>query len=334
MIRASSICTPSIGASQPRPILILGSTGQLGRAWLSLRHLLPRSASIIAPSRRELDLTHGAAIEAFIERLSPGVILNGAAYNAVDQAELEPEWANAINHLAPAAMARAARRVDAALVHISTNYVFDRFQGPSLRETDAVSPRGVYARSKYAGEQAVQSGCDRHMIIRTAWLYSDQGGFVQRMLELGRDRAELRIVQDQWGTPTAAIDLALASLQLADRLAADPSLAGLYHYSHGGETTWYDFAVAIFEQARLAGLPLSLQRLIPVETADYPTPAPRPAYAVLNLDRTRSVLGQSEGKPEGKSTDWPPQWDDRLAQLFPGFLSDISRSTPIPTVCR
>jgi dTDP-4-dehydrorhamnose reductase len=221
--------------------------------------------------------------------------------------------------------------VDGILIHISTNYVFDRLQGPSLRETDAVAPRGVYARSKYAGEQAVQSSCDRHMIIRSAWLYSDGGGFVQRMLELGRERAELRIVHDQWGTPTAAIDLAVASLQLADRLAADPSLAGLYHYSHGGETTWYDFAVAIFEQARLARLPLSVERLIPVETADYPTPAPRPAYAVLNLDRTRSVLGDLIG---GESTDWPPQWNDRLAQLFPDFVPNSPCSSPIPTVCR
>jgi dTDP-4-dehydrorhamnose reductase len=331
MIRASSIAT----TSQPRPILILGSTGQLGRAWLSLPHLMPhlmsRSASIIAPSRRELDLTDGGAIEAYIERLSPGLILNGAAYNAVDQAEREPELADAINHLAPAAMGRAAHRVDGTLIHISTNYVFDRLQGPSLRETDAVAPRGVYARSKYAGEQAVQSSCDRHMIIRSAWLYSDGGGFVQRMLELGRERAELRIVHDQWGTPTAAIDLAVASLQLADRLAADPSLAGLYHYSHGGETTWYDFAVAIFEQARLARLPLSVERLIPVETADYPTPAPRPAYAVLNLDRTRSVLGDLIG---GESADWPPQWNDRLAQLFPDFVPNSPCSNPIPTVCR
>jgi dTDP-4-dehydrorhamnose reductase len=328
MIRAASIGT----TPQSRPILILGSTGQLGRAWLSLRlmpHLMPRSASIIAPNREELDLTDGGAIEAYIERLSPGLILNGAAYNAVDQAEREPELADAINHLAPAAMARAAHRVDAALVHISTNYVFDRLQGPSLRETDAVAPRGVYARSKYAGEQAVQGGCDRHVIIRSAWLYSDQGSFVQRMLELGRERTELRIVHDQWGTPTAAIDLAVASLQLADRLAADPSRAGLYHYSHGGETTWYDFAVAIFEQARLAGLPLTLQRLIPVETTDYPTPAPRPTYAVLNLDRTRSALGEFV-----ESADWPPQWDDRLAQLFPSFVSSLPHSSPLPTVCR
>jgi dTDP-4-dehydrorhamnose reductase len=329
MIRASSICAPSICASSPlRPILILGATGQLGQAWLQAltQVLTARSGLILAPSRRELDLTDGAAIEVYIERLSPGVILNGAAYNAVDQAEREPELANAINHLAPAAMARAARRVDATLVHVSTNYVFDRLQGPALRETDAVSPRGVYARSKYAGEQAVMRGCDRQLIIRSAWLYSGQGGFVRRMLELGQERTELRIVNDQWGTPTAAVDLAAASLQLADRLVVDPSLAGLYHYSHGGETTWYDFAVAIFEQARLAGLPLALQRLIPVESADYPTPAPRPAYAVLNLDRSRSALGES--------ADWPPQWNDRLAQLFPGFISNLSRSTPIPTVCR
>jgi dTDP-4-dehydrorhamnose reductase len=129
---------------------------------------------------------------------------------------------------------------------------------------------------------------------------------------LGRERTELRIINDQWGTPTAALDLAAATWQLADRLAADSSLAGLYHYSHSGETTWYDFAVAIFEQARLAGLPLKLQRLIPVDSAEYPTPAHRPAYAVLNLDRTRSVLGES--------ANWPPHWHDRLAQLFPSFI--------------
>ncbi len=324
MIRASSICT----LSQLRPTLILGSTGQLGQAWLQAlaQVLTTRSGAILAPSRRELDLTDGAAIEAYIEQCSPGLILNAAAYNAVDQAEREPELADAINHLAPAAMARAARRVDAILVHVSTNYVFDRLQGPGLRESDPVSPRGVYARSKYAGEQAVQLGCDRHLIIRSAWLYSGNGGFVQRMLELGQERAELRIVNDQWGTPTAAVDLAVASLQLADRLAADPQIAGLYHYSHGGETTWYDFAVAIFEQARLVGFPLQLQRLIPIETADYSTPAPRPVYAVLNLDRTRSVLGVS--------ADWPPQWDDRLAQLFPGFVTGLSCLNPISTVCR
>lgn len=300
--------------TQLRPTLILGATGQLGRSWLTLG---ASAGTIVAPTRRELDLTDAGAIEAYIRRLSPGLILNGAAYNAVDRAEVESDLADALNHRAPAAMARAAQAIDATLVHISTNYVFDRLQGPALCESDAVAPRSCYARSKYAGEQAVLSGCDRHLVIRSAWLYSGDGGFVQRMLTLGRERSELRIVHDQWGTPTAAIDLAGVSLQLVDRLAAEPSLSGLYHYSHGGETTWYDFAVAIFEQARLAELPLALQRLIPIETADYPTPAHRPAYAVLNLDRTRSVLGES--------AQWPLQWQARLSQLFPTF---------IPTACR
>jgi dTDP-4-dehydrorhamnose reductase len=297
-----------------RPTLILGGTGQLGRSWLAQN---PGIGPIVAPTRHQLDLRDADAIEAYIQQLAPGLILNGSAYNGVDQAEIEPDLADALNHRAPAAMARAAQSVGAAIVHISTNYVFDRHQGPALVETDGVAPRSVYARSKYAGEQAVQRFCDRHVIVRSAWLYSGEGGFVRRMLDLGQERLELRIVQDQWGTPTAAVDLAAMTWHLADRLIADPGLAGLYHYSHSGETTWYDFAVAIFEQARLAGLPLKLQRLIPIQSADYPTPAHRPAYAVLNLDRARSALGESP--------DWPPHWQDRLTQLMPTFIPAICR---------
>lgn len=265
-------------------ILVTGADGQLGR---ELRRL-----GAVSPNRyvftdvTELDITDPAAVEEAVRRERAKVIVNCAAYTNVERAEEEPEAADRINHLAVANLAAAARRNDALLVHISTDYVFDGQGAAPLREEMPAAPLGVYGRTKRAGEEAVlRSGC-RYLIFRTAWLYSAHGNnFLKTMLRLTAEREELKVVFDQTGTPTYAGDLALTIFSIVEsgRYANNE---GIYHFSDEGVCSWYDFAVEI---AREAGR--NACRIEPCRTDEYPSKVRRPAYSVLDKTKIKRTFG-------------------------------------------
>ncbi|MFM7218925.1 MAG: dTDP-4-dehydrorhamnose reductase [Nodosilinea sp.] len=275
-------------------ILLTGKDGQLGhdlQTYLGLDH------DLFSYGRDHLNLQDPDAIRQLIDQVRPDVIVNGAAYTAVDRAEQEPDLAHAINTVAPQVMATAAQDLGAGILHVSTDYVFDGKHNLPYREEDRAQPLGVYGQSKWLGEQAVQQGCDRHLVVRTAWVYGvgGKGNFVKTMVRLGAEREELRVVVDQVGTPTWTGDLAQAIGQMIHHLApSDPTVApvtGLYHFTNSGAISWYDFAVAILEEARVLGFPLKVKRVVPITTAEYPTAAQRPAYSVLSGQKTASLLG-------------------------------------------
>ncbi|XGB41158.1 MAG: dTDP-4-dehydrorhamnose reductase [Nodosilinea sp. LVE1205-7] len=275
-------------------ILLTGKDGQLGH---DLQAQLSPGHEVIAYGRDTLDLEDSEAIRQTIYQVRPQVIVNAAAYTAVDRAESEPDKAHAINARAPQVMAEAAQALQSAMVHVSTDYVFDGQHNVPYQEEDETNPLGVYGYSKLLGEQGVQQFCDRHVILRTAWVYGvgGRGSFVKTMLRLGAEREELRVVVDQVGTPTWSGDLAQAIdkfiVGLCPHLPGQQPIVGTYHFTNSGAISWYDFAVAIFEEAGLLGFPLILQRVIPITTAEYPTVARRPAYSVLSGQKTTAVLG-------------------------------------------
>jgi len=256
--------------------LLTGPTGQVG--W----ELAPRLAAlgeVVALDRSALDLADAGAIRARVRDLRPDVIVNAAAYTAVDRAESEPDLAFAINGVAPGVLADEAKRLGALLVHYSTDYVFDGTKEGAYVEDDATNPLSVYGRSKLEGERAIQaSGC-RQVILRTSWVYSGRGhNFLLTMLRLGAERPELRVVGDQRGAPTWARDIAEATVQL---LPGPPE--GLFHLTAAGATTWYDFACEIMRQA---GLTPVIRR---IRSAEYATAARRPANSILDNARLRAT---------------------------------------------
>jgi len=270
-------------------ILLIGSNGQLGK---ELQHnLTSHNSNIIAVARPTVDLAQPDTLHQIIRTVQPQIIINAAAYTAVDKAETELELATAVNATASGILAQAAQKLGAFLIHVSTDYVFDGRQSHPYQETDPTNPLGAYGRSKLAGEQAIQANCNQHLILRTAWVYGTYGksNFVKTMLRLGAEREEIRVVADQIGSPTWTGDIANAITQLLPQLT--PQVAGTYHYTNSGVASWYDFAVAIFEEAQQLGFPLKIQRVTPITTADYPTPAQRPAYSVLSCEKIAKALG-------------------------------------------
>ena len=261
--------------------LITGARGQLGKALLAS---VPEGWSAMAVSRDELDLADRGAIRALIETERPDWVFNAAAYTAVDKAESEEEAATAINAEAVAQMSATLDTTGGRLAHVSTDFVFDGQSSRAYRTDDPIAPISAYGRSKAAGENALR---DRDILVRTAWVYAAGGAnFVRTMLRLMREREELRVVSDQIGAPTLASGLARTLWGLA---AAEAS--GIFHHSDAGVASWYDFAVAIQEEARRIGL---LERSIPVHpiaTSDFPTPAARPAFSLLDSSATRQLLG-------------------------------------------
>jgi dTDP-4-dehydrorhamnose reductase len=266
-------------------ILLTGLDGQLGQELLPM---LAPLGSVTAVGRGQLDLARPEEIRSLLHSLNPTVIVNAAAYTAVDKAENEWELAKAVNGTAPTVMAETAQKLGAALIHVSTDYVFNGQKNTPYLEDDATDPLGAYGKSKLLGEDGVRAACDRHLILRTAWVYGvgGKGNFVKTMLRLGKDREELRVVMDQVGAPTWTGHLAEAIARLIPLIAPDEAdttpITGTYHYTNSGAISWYDFAVAVFEEAAVLGFPLSIQRVIPITTAEYPTPAMRPAYSVLS----------------------------------------------------
>ncbi|HEV2270380.1 MAG TPA: dTDP-4-dehydrorhamnose reductase [Steroidobacteraceae bacterium] len=264
-------------APPPRKILITGAAGQVGRALLAG---VPNNWEAVACAHAELDIGVGDAVRDCVRRHRPAVIINAAAYTAVDKAESEPDIAQRINTEGPGHLAAAARECGARLLHISTDFVFDGTASVPYQPDSATHPLSVYGTTKRDGEQAVlQALADRATVVRTAWVYAASGAnFLRTMLRVMRANGAARVVADQVGTPTAARSLAQALWRIAD----DPQIRGIHHWTDAGVASWYDFAVAIAEEGAELGLLPAEIAVTPITTADYPTPAHRPAYSVLD----------------------------------------------------
>jgi dTDP-4-dehydrorhamnose reductase len=260
--------------------LVTGVAGQLGRALLATR---PDGWNCVPLNRAALDLSDPDGITRIVDFHQPDLVLNAAAYTAVDRAETEPELAHAINAEAPAAFARALAGSARRLVQVSTDFVFDGQSGESYRPADPRNPQSVYGASKAAGEDAAGSDA---IIVRTSWVHAAGGSnFVRTMLRLMRERRELRVVADQIGSPTWATGLAQTLWCLAAK-----DQPGIYHHRDAGVASWYDFAFAIAEEAFAIGLIARVPEIVPIATADYPTPARRPSFSVLDVSATRALL--------------------------------------------
>ncbi len=267
-------------------VLLLGANGQVG-AELASRFA---DAELHAPDRARADLSEPESLRAAVRDLRPEIILNAAAYTAVDRAESEPALADRVNHLAPGVLAEEAERVGALLIHYSTDYVFDGTKTAPWVETDEPAPLSVYGATKLAGERFIVRNCSRHVILRTSWVYGRRGhNFLLTMLRLGREREVLRVVEDQRGAPTTAAALAEATRAIVEQVgsghAGGPKQwAGIYHATCGGETTWAGFARAIFAEAAQRE-PRAWPRVEGIVSAEYPTPARRPRNSVLGNEK-------------------------------------------------
>ncbi|MFQ5737183.1 MAG: dTDP-4-dehydrorhamnose reductase [Thermodesulfobacteriota bacterium] len=271
-------------------ILLTGSGGQLGS---DLRPMLEQAGfDVVARRSSELDITDGAQVASEVVALRPDVIINAAAYTKVDLAEKERDRAAAVNRTGPALLARAAVDAGAALVHISTDFVFDGKKPRPYTETDGTNPLGAYGRTKFLGEREVADIITEHVIVRTSWLYGLAGpNFLKTILRLAGERESMRVVYDQTGTPTWTADLAGALVSVVRSIEEGGAPWGLYHYSSEGVASWYDFAVAIVEEAVEAGFSSRCRRIEPILTAEYPTPAARPAYSVLDKAKIKKAFG-------------------------------------------
>ncbi|EEG10446.1 dTDP-4-dehydrorhamnose reductase [Pseudogulbenkiania ferrooxidans] len=274
-------------------ILITGSNGQVG---FELKHALAPLGEVIALTRQEMDLADPASILAALNRYQPAIIVNPAAYTAVDKAETEVELAMAINAKAPGVMAEWAEQHDALLIHYSTDYVFDGNKDGAYCEDDTANPQSVYGRSKWEGEQAIRTCTAHHLILRTSWVVGAHGGnFLKTILRLAHERDSLNVVVDQIGAPTPAALIADITAQLIScyRLPTDQFNYGTYHLTASGETSWYDYArfvVRLAEQQRCP-LRLAASAIRPISTSDYPLPAPRPANSRLDCSKLSHHFG-------------------------------------------
>jgi dTDP-4-dehydrorhamnose reductase len=285
-------------------VLVTGAKGQVGEA---VARLLEGHAQVAAHDRASLDLEKPDDIRWCIRDARPDVIVNAAAYTAVDRAESDEDRARAVNAVAPGILAEEAKRAGALLIHYSTDYVFDGELDRPYVETDATHPLSAYGRTKLEGERAVAAVGGRHLILRTSWVYAPRGrNFMLTMLRLAAERDELRVVDDQRGAPTSADALARATLALLD---AARETSGIYHATAAGVTTWFGFAGAIFDgRARRLGEGFRIPALVPIATSDYPTPAKRPRNSVLSNAKLENVFGVRLG-------DWREGLDEALAAL-------------------
>ncbi len=288
-------------------ILLFGKNGQVG--WELQRALAPLG-TVIALDRHSRDyggdLQDLAGIAASIDAIAPDVIVNAAAYTAVDKAETEPDLADCINHQAVAVMAQAAKRTSALLVHYSTDYVFDGSGQELWVETDATAPLSVYGQTKWAGEQAIiNSGC-AHLIFRTSWVYAARGNnFAKTMLRLAAEREALNVISDQIGAPTGADLIADISAHAIRITLQNPRLAGVYHLAAQGETSWHGYAEWVIATARAQGRALKVRTINPIPTTQYPTPATRPQNSRLNTEKLRRNFGLVL-----------PQWQDGVKRML------------------
>ncbi|MDB5894735.1 MAG: rfbD [Rhodoferax sp.] len=295
-------------------ILLFGRNGQVG--WELQRSLAPLGELVALGSEAEsglgADFRDPAAVGRTVRVLRPDVVVNAAAYTAVDKAESEPDLARTINVLAPTAIAEAASEVGAALVHYSTDYVFDGSGQLPWQEADPTGPRNVYGRTKLEGERAIVRCLSRHLVLRTSWVYAARGGnFAKTMLRLARERESLEVVDDQFGAPTGAELLADATAHAVLRLLADPGKAGTYHLAAGGETTWHAYARFVIGKAREGGhiLRVTQEQVVPVPSSAFQAPAPRPHNSRLDTSLFRATFGLAL-----------PPWEQGVARMLQEIL--------------
>ena len=291
-------------------ILVFGANGQVGCELISLA----RRRGVTAPglSRAEANITDRQAVRAALRRKQPALVVNAAAYTAVDRAESEPERARAGNAVGPGILAQACADAGVPLVHLSTDYVFDGTKVGPYVEEDRINPLGVYGRTKAEGEAAVRAAQPHHVILRTAWVYGAHGhNFLKTMLRLAAERDELRVVADQIGCPTATADIAEAILALAPRLIADSGVAGTYHFVATGQTSWHGFASEIVRRQQ----PFTGRnpRVTVITTAEFPTAARRPMNSVLDCTRFRATFGHV-ARP----------WAERTGEVVTALLQPAS----------
>jgi dTDP-4-dehydrorhamnose reductase len=279
--------------------LVIGAGGQLGR---ELARTVPPGVTLATADLPAFDLEQAGVLELLLQQETPDVTINAAAYTDVDGAQTARELAFRINGEAPGRMARLLAERNARLVHVSTDFVFDGERGRPYRPDDEPRPLGAYGESKLAGERAVQSSSARAVIVRTAWLYGAAGrNFVKTMLRILREKGAVRVVADQVGTPTWARGLAHALWMFAVR----PDLSGVFHWTDAGVASWYDFAVAIAEEARQIGVLAAPVHVEPISSAQYPLPARRPSFSVLDKEATWQALGSR-----------PPHWRVQLRHML------------------
>jgi dTDP-4-dehydrorhamnose reductase len=287
-------------------VVVVGSGGMLG--WEVVESLKSAGLKVAALDIPVIDITNGESARSVLGGIgSPGLLINCAAYTAVDKAESELEDAFAVNRDGPANLADECKRLGIPLIHISTDYVFNGKSERPYREEDAPDPMSVYGLSKWEGEEAVRSRLARHIIVRTSWLYGSRGqNFVKTMLRLGKEREELKVVSDQYGCPTWSFDLAVCLVRIAERALSRPEEVpwGTYHFCGEGITTWYDFAVAILDEARRRES-FRIASVSPVPSSSYPTVAARPKYSALDCGKIEASLGIA-----------PPPWEMSLASLM------------------
>ncbi|MGI0481282.1 dTDP-4-dehydrorhamnose reductase [Geminocystis sp. CENA526] len=291
-------------------ILLFGSQGQVGT---ELTYTLPHIGDLIKFDRTSLDLTNEEKLRETIHTIKPDIIVNSSAYTAVDKAESELNLAYQINSIVPQIMAQESAKIKAKLIHISTDYVFDGKANTPYLETDLTNPLGVYGKSKLAGEENIKQNTDNYIILRTAWVYGvyGKGNFLKTMMRLAKEREEIKVVIDQIGCPTYAEDIALVINKLISQLSNEKNSQKTYHFTNLGVCSWYDFAVNIIKLARKLGYDLTVKEILPISTSEYPTPAKRPAYSVLN---TRKI---------SQDLDFiPTYWQDSLTKYFEK-ISDI-----------
>ena len=280
-----------------KQILVTGCLGQLGNEIQLLAPKYENECHFFFTDKDDLDITDRKAIYDFIENNNISIVINCAAFTAVDKAESEPELCNLLNNIAPGYLAEAVASVGGTMIQVSTDYVFDGTGHKPYLEDDPTCPNSVYGRTKLAGEEAVIRHCAGSMVIRTAWLYSTFGNnFVKTMLRLGKEREQLGVVFDQIGSPTYARDLARAIMTAVDK----GIVPGVYHFTNEGVCSWYDFTRAIH---RIAGIDKC--HVSPIHTEDYPVPAPRPHYSVLDKSKIKKTYGIDI-----------PWWEDSLKECM------------------
>jgi dTDP-4-dehydrorhamnose reductase len=286
------------------PILVIGRSGQVARALTRMGRI--GDHDVVSLGRPEADLERPETLTAALARHRPRAVVNAGAFTAVDDAETETTQAFAVNATGPGHLARACAGADIPLIHISTDYVFDGRATRPYREDDETAPLSAYGASKAEGEAAVRAAGGRHIILRTSWLYSEAGrNFLTTMVRLGRERRELAIVDDQTGSPTYAGDVAEAIAHILESVLRNPrnDVWGTYHFASAGSTTWFGFAAEIF--ARAESLGIRAPTLKPITTAEYSTPARRPAYSVLDTGKVARVFRLA-----------PPDWREALGRCM------------------
>ena len=287
-------------------ILITGGSGQVGHC---LKAQLEGCAELSVPDSTALNIADRRSVRQTVETFRPDYIINAAAYTAVDKAESDAERAFAVNREGARHLAEAAEAASAAMLHISTDYVFDGAGSAPYDEAAQTAPQNIYGASKLAGEQAVLAACRRAVVMRTSWVFGAHGqNFVKTMLRLGRERDSLGIVADQYGAPTAAADIAAALITIVRRHTPEQlaERAGIYHYCGSPYASWFEFAETIFAEAAAQGVLAKIPAVKPIATADYPTPAKRPADSRLDCGKIRAVFGIG-----------PCDWHSALSDLRP-----------------